>query len=44
MNGDIGLGAHVHTGAALAVQIVQALETFLNIIVLLDFCPIEKNL
>ena len=30
MNGDIGLGAHVHTGAALAVQVVQALETSLQ--------------
>ena len=44
VNGDVRLGAHVDTGAALAVQIVQALETFLNIIVLLDCCPIEKNL
>ena len=30
MYGDIGFWAHVHTGAALAVEIVQTLETFLD--------------
>ena len=31
MDGDIRLGTHVDTGAALAVEIVQTLEAFLNI-------------
>ena len=31
VDGDIRLGTHVNTGAALAVEIVQTLETFLNI-------------
>ena len=31
VDGDIWLGTHVNTGAALAVEIVQTLETFLNI-------------
>ena len=30
MDGDIGLGAHVHTGAALTVQVVKTLETSLK--------------
>ena len=29
MDGDVGLGAHVHAGAALGVEVVQALEALL---------------
>ena len=30
VDGDVRFGTHVHTGAALAVQVVQALKTFLQ--------------